>query len=87
MPTQAQEIDGHVLINDLGDLAADSLRPGDLVEVEITESHTHDVLGRVTRVISPSRVPTGEVTATGLATAATEWRGSSHELAGLAGHA
>ena len=30
MPTQAQEIDGHVLINDLGDLS--DLKPGDIVK-------------------------------------------------------
>jgi ribosomal protein S12 methylthiotransferase len=55
MPTQAQEIDGHVLINDLGELEGQALRPGDLVEVEVTEAHTHDLFGRVTRMLSPAR--------------------------------
>ncbi|MBC7691895.1 MAG: 30S ribosomal protein S12 methylthiotransferase RimO [Methylotenera sp.] len=54
METQAQEIDGNVLINDLADLGADadSLQAGDLVEVEITEAMPHDVVGRAMRIIS-----------------------------------
>lgn len=56
MPTQAQEIDGHVLINDVSaESGFSSLTPGDLVEVEITEALPHDVIGRVTRVHSPAR--------------------------------
>ncbi|MCM2323801.1 MAG: 30S ribosomal protein S12 methylthiotransferase RimO [Oligoflexia bacterium] len=53
--TQAQEIDGHVLINDVGPLAAEELAPGDLVEVEITEAQPHDLVGRVLRMVSPAR--------------------------------
>jgi ribosomal protein S12 methylthiotransferase len=89
MPTQAQEIDGHVLINDLGELAdAAVLRPGDLVEVEITEAHTHDVLGKVTRMLSPARTPVvaagaeaesaaagGGLVEDSAAGTGTEWRG------------
>lgn len=56
MPTQAQEIDGHVLVNDLGEWA-DTLSPGDLIEVEITEALPHDVLGRMTALVSKARVP------------------------------
>ncbi len=57
MPTQAQEIDGHVLINDLIDLGEDAdLRPGDLVEVEITEATPNDLIGRAIRLISKSRI-------------------------------
>lgn len=55
MPTQAQEIDGHVLINDLGGLMEENLVAGDLVEVEITEALPHDLLGRVRRVLSRDR--------------------------------
>ncbi|MBI2712686.1 MAG: 30S ribosomal protein S12 methylthiotransferase RimO [Bdellovibrio sp.] len=55
MPTQAQEIDGHVLLNDLGDLDL-SLNPGDLVEAVITEALPHDLVGKVTRVLSPARL-------------------------------
>ncbi len=55
LPTQAQEIDGHVLINDLADLSDDEqseqLHPGDLVEVEITEALPHDLLGKALRVL------------------------------------
>jgi ribosomal protein S12 methylthiotransferase len=52
MSTQAQEIDGHVLINDtdaVGDLSA-----GDLIEVEITEVMPHDLVGRAVRVVLPA---------------------------------
>jgi ribosomal protein S12 methylthiotransferase len=59
LPTQAQEIDGHVLINDISgdsgdledELAAKPLVAGDMVEVEITEAMPHDLVGRVTKVI------------------------------------
>jgi ribosomal protein S12 methylthiotransferase len=55
LPTQAQEIDGHVLINDLTALGETvDLRPGDLVEVEITEAMPQDLLGRAVRFISRS---------------------------------
>lgn len=50
LPTQAAEIDGHVLLNDLGELDSDSLQPGDLLEVEITEAMTLDLVGKVIRV-------------------------------------
>ncbi len=90
MPTQAQEIDGHVLINDFAQNAPfesaisastptgssevnsevnfndasealreskiTSLRPGDLVEVEITEVLPHDLVGRFVRNLSANRV-------------------------------
>jgi ribosomal protein S12 methylthiotransferase len=57
MSTQAQEIDGHILINDLGSLAdAEELRPGDLIEVEITEALPHDLLGSAVRLLSRTRV-------------------------------
>ena len=53
MPTQAQEIDGHVLINDLGDFTEtqnlNSLKPGMIVQVEITEALPHDLMGRIVR--------------------------------------
>jgi ribosomal protein S12 methylthiotransferase len=56
MPTQAQEIDGHVLINDLGEgVAPSDLKPGSVVEVEITEAMPHDVVGRMVRVLSEAR--------------------------------
>jgi ribosomal protein S12 methylthiotransferase len=41
---QAPEIDGRVLINDIGGRA---VRPGEIVPVEITESHVYDMVGRV----------------------------------------
>jgi ribosomal protein S12 methylthiotransferase len=68
MPTQAQEIDGHVLINDLGDVG--EVRPGDLIEVEITEAHTHDLVGRVVRVLSAGRGPGLKIEVS----ASEEWR-------------
>lgn len=82
MPTQAQEIDGHVLINDLEALGDTALRPGDMVEVEITEAHTHDMLGKVTRMLSPARSAVmveeaagGGMDADARAGTGTEWRG------------
>lgn len=45
METQAPEIDGCVLINDVGD--GIEARPGDFVNVEITEAHAYDLVGRV----------------------------------------
>ena len=44
---QAPEIDGRLLIND-GTAAA-----GSLVEVEITESHPYDVVGRLLEITRP----------------------------------
>jgi ribosomal protein S12 methylthiotransferase len=73
MPTQAQEIDGHVLINDLGEFAENAaLKPGDLVEVEITEVNEHDLIGRVVCMLSPAR----RMAETGAsdANASQEWR-------------
>lgn len=52
MPTQAQEIDGHVLINDTEALGADVPAAGDLIEIEITEALPHDLVGRAIRMIS-----------------------------------
>lgn len=45
MESQAPEIDGSVLINDLP--AGTTVHPGDFVTVEITEAHEYDVIGRV----------------------------------------
>lgn len=52
MSTQAQEIDGRVLINDLGDLSSADWSPGLLVSVEITEASPEEIIGRVTQVLS-----------------------------------
>lgn len=41
---QAPDVDGNVLINDLGDIG---LSVGDIVDVEITEVHEYDLIGRV----------------------------------------
>jgi ribosomal protein S12 methylthiotransferase len=49
MSTQAQEIDGTVLINDVADL---EVGPGDLVEVELTEALPDQLVGRVTALQS-----------------------------------
>lgn len=38
---QAPDIDGCVLIND------GTARPGDILTVEITETHTYDLVGRI----------------------------------------
>lgn len=70
LPSQAQEIDGHVMINELaGELSCDSeedgvageatglrssLEPGDLVEVEISEILSPDLVGKAIRMIKKS---------------------------------
>lgn len=86
LPTQAQEIDGHVLINDLGELedelTAKPLISGDLVEVEITEAMPHDLVGKVTKILRRMELP--ESVRPGLSTEAVtsmpgllnEWRAS-----------
>ena len=45
METQAPDIDGCVLINDVPDGVLPA--PGDLVNVEITEAHEYDLIGRI----------------------------------------
>jgi len=42
---QAQEIDGYILINDAPEDMTPS--PGDIVQVEITEAHEYDLIGRM----------------------------------------
>jgi ribosomal protein S12 methylthiotransferase len=81
MPTQAQEIDGHILINDLEELGDSvTLAPGDLIEVEITEVLPHDLIGRATRLISKGKASTAQMASTPKLSsefnAANEWRGS-----------
>jgi ribosomal protein S12 methylthiotransferase len=44
METQAPEIDGRVLINDVGEK---KVAPGEFYRVEITESHEYDLVGRL----------------------------------------
>jgi len=45
METQAPDIDGCVLINDVPDGLVPSI--GDFVDVQITEAHEHDLVGRI----------------------------------------
>lgn len=45
METQAPDIDGCVLINDVPDGVIPS--EGEFVNVEITDAHEHDLLGRI----------------------------------------
>jgi ribosomal protein S12 methylthiotransferase len=52
MPTQAPDIDGVVYINDTNDRPLD---PGQIVEVEITEAHTYDVVGRIVQRMPRAR--------------------------------
>lgn len=54
MPTQAQEIDGRVLINDMGDNEDMMLSPGDLALVEITEMAQQDLVARLIKVTKPA---------------------------------
>jgi ribosomal protein S12 methylthiotransferase len=78
MPTQAQEIDGHILINDIAaGMELSSLSPGDLVEVEITEAMPHDLVGRVTRLVSPSGLRALASSSELSRAPGREWRASS----------
>jgi ribosomal protein S12 methylthiotransferase len=45
LESQAPEVDGHVLINDAPD--AFDAKPGDFIEIEITEAHEYDLVARV----------------------------------------
>lgn len=56
MTTQAQEIDGRVLLNDLGSHHSQVFRPGDIVEVEITGIAQQDLLGKITQILKPMPV-------------------------------
>lgn len=47
---QAPEVDGTIYLNDGQELAS----AGDIVEVEITETHDYDLVGRIDRVIYPA---------------------------------
>ena len=45
LESQAPEVDGHVLINDVPEGFAG--RPGDFLEIEIAEAHEYDLVARV----------------------------------------
>jgi ribosomal protein S12 methylthiotransferase len=61
MSTQAPEIDGHVLINDVeGDLEGDAPQPGQMRLLRITETHDYDLIGTLlpaTEETSTSAMP------------------------------
>jgi ribosomal protein S12 methylthiotransferase len=64
MATQAQEIDGRVLINDLRENEDVQLVPGDFVLVEITELAQQDLVAKLLKVTKPmNRVAPGLTTA------------------------
>jgi ribosomal protein S12 methylthiotransferase len=45
LESQAPEVDGHVLINDVPD--GYNARPGEFIEIEITEAHEYDLVAKV----------------------------------------
>jgi ribosomal protein S12 methylthiotransferase len=59
----APDIDGKVYVNDLMSSGggvfseADLPKPGDLVRLEITESHDYDLVGRVTEIVRRAQTP------------------------------
>ncbi len=88
MTTQAQEIDGNVLINDTSDIGEGvQLRPGDLVEVEITEAMPQDLIGRATRMISESRIASAWASRTAEAPGLTQNRALERPAGPSAGEA
>ena len=52
---QAPEIDGSVILNDLGDF---EVSPGDLVRVTVTEAHEYDVVATVTGIVARAPLAT-----------------------------
>ena len=46
----APEIDGKLFLSDI-ETEGGAARPGDIVEVEITQSHEYDLAGRVTQIL------------------------------------
>ena len=45
LESQAPEVDGHVLINDIPE--SFNAKPGDFLNIEITEAHEYDLVARV----------------------------------------
>ena len=45
LETQAPEVDGHILINDVPENFAGA--PGDFINIEISEAHDYDLIARV----------------------------------------
>ncbi len=76
MPTQAQEIDGRVLINDLGVNEGIELSPGDFALIEITELAQQDLVARLIKVTKPSAHLAPGLTASILK--GTELRNAAH---------
>ena len=64
MPTQAQEIDGRVIINDLGDNENANLTPGDFALVEITELAQQDLVAKLIKVTKTASPALAGLTAT-----------------------
>ncbi len=50
LETMAPEIDGKLFLSDI-ETEGGAARPGDIVEVEITQSHEYDLAGRVTQIL------------------------------------
>ena len=50
LETMAPEIDGKLFLSDI-ETESGAARPGDIVEVEITQSHDYDLAGRVTQIL------------------------------------
>jgi ribosomal protein S12 methylthiotransferase len=62
----APEIDGKLYLNDIEVPGSDlSARPGDVVTVEITESHEYDLVGRVVEILDVPRASAAQTAVTG----------------------
>jgi ribosomal protein S12 methylthiotransferase len=61
----APEIDGKVYLNDIEVPGTElSAQPGDVVTVEITESHEYDLVGRVVEILDLPRAFAAQSAAT-----------------------
>jgi ribosomal protein S12 methylthiotransferase len=62
----APEIDGKLYLNDIQVPESDmTARPGDIVTVEITETHEYDLVGRVVEILDVPRPVARDAIATG----------------------
>jgi ribosomal protein S12 methylthiotransferase len=64
MSTQAPEIDGHVLINDVeGDAERNAPQPGQMRLLRITETHDYDLIGTLLPATERTAMPSAPLPA------------------------
>jgi ribosomal protein S12 methylthiotransferase len=66
LESMAPEIDGKLYLTDI-EIEGKSARPGDLVTVEIAETHEYDIVGRVMEILDVPRASSRPATPSGIA--------------------